>query len=240
MLYRNTLRGGIFLMRDESVPSKEIHYFRISIRKMQSLNFPFTLNENMRQAGLIAVILFLFLQNLFAQQSKSLDDYLALAYQNNPVVRENANLQKIGLLQNQLIKAQYQKPQINFTTDYLFSPFFHSHGHPIDITNSPGEKAFGYDAGITNGGWYAAMVNVSAQLFNGKAVKTLQNQNLFLNKSLDIIKQMTLHDLTKNVGDQYITAYQTQLQFDYLQKIIALIGDRKKIIEALVQKGLMQ
>ena len=71
-------------------------------------------------------------------------------------------------------------------------------------------------------------------------MKVLQNQNLLFNKSLDITKQQVLHDLDKNVSDQYIAAYQTQLQLNYLQKIISLIGDRKKIISALVEKGLMQ
>lgn len=195
--------------------------------------------EAVKHLGLIGILI-LLIQNLAAQPGKTLDDYLNLAHQNNPAIKENNNLQKIGLLQNQLIKAQYQKPQVNFTTDYLFSPFFRSNGHAIDVTSTPGAKAYGYDVGLTNGGLYAAMVNVSAQLFNGKTVKALQNQNVLVNQSLSIYSQQILHDLDKNVTDQYITVYQIQLQIDYLQKIISLIGDRKRIISALVEKGLMQ
>jgi outer membrane protein TolC len=184
-------------------------------------------------------VIFLFYQTLFAQSGKTLSEYLLIAHQNNPAIKENINLQKIALLQNKLIKEQYQSPQINFTTDYLFAPFFNSNGHPINITSTPGEKAWGYEAGATNGGLYSALLNVSAQLFNGRTVKALQNQNLLSNTSLDIKSRQIFHDLDKTLTDQYITAYQTQLQISYLGKIITLIEDRKKVVSALVEKGLM-
>jgi hypothetical protein len=187
---------------------------------------------------LIAAFLFFTLQS--SAQQRDLSFYQNTAHQNNSALKENTNLQQYTVLQNDFTLAQYRRPQVNFTADYLFAPFFFNNGQFISISPNPDGKAFGYNAGLTNGGWYAAQLNASVPLLTGKIINTYFNQNSVQNKLLKNENLKLIHELDKNISDQYITAYQIQQEVGYLQKIISVVTDRKKIVDALVQKGLMQ
>ena len=187
---------------------------------------------------LCVALLCLTLQS--SAQQRDLSFYQNTAHQNNPAIKENTNLQQYNVLQNDFTLAQFRKPQLNFTADYLFAPFFSNNGQVISITSNPDSKAFGYNAGLTNGGLYAAQLNASVPLITGKIVNSYFKQTSIQNRLLKNENLKLIHELDKNVSDQYITAYQIQQEVGYLQKIIFLVADRKKIVEALVQKGLMQ
>ncbi len=187
----------------------------------------------------IILILYLFVGHELAAQQRTLTDYQTLARQNNPIAQQNTNLQKILLLQNDIIKAQYTAPQVNFTSDYLFAPFFFSNKKIVAITNSPDANAIGYDAGITNGGIYSAQWNISKSFFNQKTTQTLYNQNFAANKSLDLATLQAHHDINKNVADQYVNVYQAQQQINSLNKITDIINERNRVVEQLVKKGLL-
>lgn len=186
------------------------------------------------------IVSILFFTHRSSAQQRDLSFYQNTAHQNNPALKENTNLQQYTVLQNDFTLAQFRKPQVNFTADYLFAPYFGNNGQVISITSNPDSKAFGYNAGITNGGWYAAQLNASVPLLTGKIVDKYFNQNSVQNKLLKNENLKLIHELDKNVSDQYIIACQIQQEVGYLQKIISLVADRKKIVEALVQKGLMQ
>ena len=47
-------------------------------------------------------------------------------------------------------------------------------------------------------------------------------------------------DLKKNITEQYILAYQYQVQGDYLKKIIEQLETRKPLIAAIIKQGLLQ
>ena len=187
----------------------------------------------------IILMLSLIVEHGLMAQQRTLTDYQTLARQNNPIAQQNSNLQKILLLQNDIIKAQYTAPQVNFTSDYLFAPFFFSNKKIVAITNSPDANAIGYDAGITNGGIYSAQWNVSKNFFNEKTTQTLYNQNFAATKSLDLATLQALHDIDKNVADQYVNAYQAQQQIISLNKITDIINERNRVVEQLVKKGLL-
>jgi len=187
---------------------------------------------------LSTALLYLTLQS--SAQQRDLSFYQNTAHQNNPALKENINLQQYNVLQNDFTLAQFRKPQLNFTADYLFAPFFSNNGQVIAITSNPDSKAFGYNAGLTNGGLYAAQLNASVPLITGKIVNSYFKQTSTQNKLLKNENLKLIHELDKNLSDQYINAYQIQQEVGYLQKIISLVADRKKIVEALVQKGLMQ
>ena len=181
----------------------------------------------------------LSLQTTFAQQ-RDLQFYQSQAHCNNPTLKENNNLQLFNNLQNNLTLAQYRKPQVNITADYLFAPFFFNNWQFISITQNPEKNAFGYDVGLSNGGLYATQLNASFPLFTGGIIKTYQKQNQIQNQLLQNSNSQLLHNLDKNISDQYIAVYQLQQQESYQQKLIALVQDRQMIVEALVLKGLMQ
>ena len=195
-------------------------------------NHKFTLHT------LILLLAFLVMQNVVAQQ-RSLFDYQNIARQNNPILKQNTNLQQILLIQNDIIKAQNTAPQVYFSSDFLFAPFFFNNKKLFSITNAPDAKAFGYDGGITNGGLYSAQWNVSKNFFNEKTVQTLFDQNLAANKSIDLVTLQALHEIDKSVTDQYVTVFQAQAQIKAFNKITDIINERQKIIEQLAKKGLL-
>ena len=173
-------------------------------------------------------------------QKKALDFFVAEGLKTNPLLLENTNLQQNFQIQREIIAAQNKKPQISFTADYLFAPFFFDNGKPINITHDPSPKAYGYDAGITNGGLYAAQLNAAIPLFNTSIIKNLYDQNKILADISVNRRKQTEYDVTKSIIDQYIITYQFQQQAGYLQKIIDQLASRKPLVEALVKQGLLQ
>ena len=182
----------------------------------------------------------IFSLQIATAQQHDLPYYQTQAHLNNPTVEENNNIQLFNNLQNDLTLAQFRKPQINLTADYLFAPYFNNNGQFIAITTNPEKNAYGYDIGLSNGGLYATQLNVSFPLFNGGIIKTYENQTLIQNQLLQNNNSQILHDLDKTISDQYIAVYQVQLQSTYQQKLIAMVQDRQQIFEALVLKALMQ
>lgn len=188
------------------------------------------------------ILFFVFIysfQPVNAQQL-DLDYFIDNALKNDPGLKQNVNQQQIYGLQSQLINAQNKAPQVTFTTDYTFAPFFSDNGRPISITPNPSPDAFGYDAALTNGGLYATQLNVAIPLLNKKAVGTLQEQNTNLAAVNATTRRQLEHDLRKNITDQYIQVYQIQQQEEYLELIINQIKERKATVEALVKRGLLQ
>lgn len=187
----------------------------------------------------LLILLFLF-PCLLEAQNKSIGYFLNEGLKNNPTLVENTNLQQFFQIQNEIITAQNKKPQVNFTADYLFAPFFFNNGRVISITSNPSSKAYGYDAGLTNGGLYAAQVNVAIPLFNNALIKPLYEQNKIQAQISAYSRKQLEQDLKKGIIDQYIITYQFQQQTTYLQKIIDQLESRKPYVTALVKQGLLQ
>ena len=90
----------------------------------------------------IFLLCFLFPVQLFAQQ-KNIDYFVNGALKNNPNIAEINNLQQYFKIQNEFITAQNKKPQVSFTADYLFAPFFFDNGNPINVTPTPSATIYG-------------------------------------------------------------------------------------------------
>jgi outer membrane protein TolC len=185
------------------------------------------------------IALFLVGRPALAQQP-TLDYFIDHALKSDPNIRTNINQQQFYGLQAQLINAQNKAPQVSFTSDYLFVPYFGSDGKALSITPTPSADAFGYDVGLTNGGMYATQLQVTLNLLNKKTIKTLQDQNSGLAASNSYAKGQLEHDLRKAITDQYIQVYQIQQQEEYLGLIIKEIEERHATVEALVKRGLLQ
>jgi outer membrane protein TolC len=187
-------------------------------------------------------ILFVFLTyfcNPAQSQQLDLDYFLNSAVKNDPGIRQNVNQQQVYGLQTQLINAQNKAPQLNFTSDYLFVPYFGSDGHAISITPNPSANAFGYDIGLTNGGMYATQMTLSLPLIYKKTIAALQAQNNNQAASNSGARKQLEHDLRKSVTDLYIQVYAAQQTEEYLTTVVQTVKDRKATVEALVKRGLL-
>ena len=194
----------------------------------------------MQKNDLIVLLFLCSFQFLFSQNSTSLDNFLKNARQNTPALSENINLRQIGEIQNDIIRAQNKAFQVNATSEVLFAPYFNNNGRIIDVTTIPSSTAYGYDVGITNGGLYSAQVNVTKNLFNQAIVDNLLFQNKIKNEALSLSAEEISHNLTKNITDAYVMAYQLQLQADFTKTILKDLEKRLEVLELLVKRGILQ
>lgn len=194
----------------------------------------------MQAKHFIFILFFISIGFTTFSQKKALDYFINEGLKNDPALLEINNLQQYFQIQNEFITAQNKKPQVSFTADYLLAPYFSDNGRPVSISQTPSPKAFGYDAGLTNGGLYAAQLNIAIPLFNTSIVKRLYAQNKVQADISAYSRKQIEHDLEKAIIDQYIVTYQFQQQTGYLQKIIDQLQNRKPLVEALVKQGLLQ
>lgn len=183
---------------------------------------------------------FCFCQFLYSQNNPGLDSFLENARQNAPILLENNNLQKIGKIQSDIIRAQNNAFQVNATSEVLFAPYFHNSGNAIDITTTPSPNAYGYDVGIINGGLYSAQVNVTKNLFNQAVTDNLLFQNKIKNNAIGLSSEETAHNLIKNITDAYVKAYQLQIQENFTREILKDLKKRLQVLELLVKRGILQ
>ncbi|GAA4282242.1 TolC family protein [Gaetbulibacter aestuarii] len=173
------------------------------------------------------------------KKTGTLDYFVEAAKTHVPQLQENANLLKVGALQNDMIKAQNQGFKIDATSEVMVSPYFNNQGKVIDITTNPSPNAFGYDVGITNGGLYAAQINITKNLFNQAQTDNLLFQNKIQNRSIALSSDKIVHNLKKNIKDAYVMAYQFQLQKKFVEQVIEDLENRLQVVSLLVKKGVL-
>lgn len=192
----------------------------------------------MRKSVLIPVIGLFFTYSIQAQNN--LDYYIHQAKQNSPLIFENTNLNKINDLEIQRIKAQYAKPQIGLTANYLFAPIISDNNNQLKFeANSAGAgNYYGYDLGDTNGGQYQAFINITQPLFNAGKIAAADEQ-------IDIYKQinqnntkLTEHEIEKVVADQYILCLQDNSQIRSIQEMLELLTEQKAVLQKLVENNI--
>ncbi|WP_445738760.1 TolC family protein [Mariniflexile sp.] len=174
-----------------------------------------------------------------AQNQKNLGYFVEQAKTNLPALKENSNLLKIGELQNSIITAQNKAFLLNATSEVLVAPYFDNNGKIIDVTTTPSSTAFGYDVGITNGGLYAAQINVTKNLFNQAITDNLLFQNKIQNNTISLSSEIITHNIIKNITDVYIMAYQLQLQESFTKQILKDLENRLQVVELLVNRAIL-
>ncbi len=177
----------------------------------------------------------LFFSNLLTAQN-NLNFYIAQAYKNNLDLADLSYRVKYKNLNNSKIEAQYKKPKLFISADYLFAPYFNNNGQLV--STNPSNKAIGYDVGITNGGNYSALLNTEIPLLNHKIVSDLKLKNTLDINGLKTTEKLLKLRLKKNITFLYLEAYRQQIAYLTRLKIIAFIKSQLKIIKALTDKGI--
>ncbi len=163
-------------------------------------------------------LVFLIFEKSHAQ---SLDSFINSGLKNSPLLYDFNNQQLSGKLDSLLLLASF-KPQINQLTQAVHYP-----------TGSD----WGYDAAITNGGNYAALLNITQTLFSKKRINgQLQTIDL-LNQTLKLNAKITVLDLKKSISAQYLTAYADFVQYNFNKSILQQLTNEQSTIKALVDKG---
>ena len=175
---------------------------------------------------LATLFFFLIFGTVFSQNN--LDYYLKAARNNNPVIKENlANIEK-SVIQQNIIKAETNSPKVFASGEVNYAPL---------IPNKNDPNALGYDVAISNGSLYSALLNVEQPIFNKTTFETLINQAKLQSEKSANKAKLTIHQLEKNVTDQYIITYQSLNQIAFVNKLREQLEQQKKTIIAFAKQG---
>ena len=180
-------------------------------------------------------LLFLFFYS-FGIAQYNLNYFVDKAISNSPNLKNYRNLFLINNLQKKLDEAQNSAFRVYATGDYLFAPYFNNNGHLI--STNPDPKAIGYDAGITNGGLYSALINVDKNIFNGPLLDALEHQRNIQGKSYENQLNTEKHNLEKSVTVQYLNTMQNLELYKLSKKIESNLENQLKLTSDLVEKGI--
>jgi len=181
----------------------------------------------------ILPIIFVFCTLTYGQYN--LEYFINQAQNNSPAVKDYTNLYLINNLQKRLDEAQNSAYQVSLVGGYLFVPYFNNNG--VFVTANPGPQAIGYDAGITNGGLYAAQINVEKNIFNGPLFNALNDQRLIHGKSYENKSNQEKHNIQKQVTDLYLNALQYLLLYKVSDDIKSNLNNQLKISGDLMSEG---
>ncbi len=163
-----------------------------------------------------------FLAPLFCiGQTKSLSYFVDSSIKNNPQLYEYRNLILSNSIDSQLIVAA-NRFQVTGSGNAYYAPVI---------------NGYGYDAAITNGQQLSALVALNKQVYNKRNL-SLQFQSLQLQSdSLQVSSSITKQDIKRSIISQYITTYGDQLQIDFINEVINLLGNEESILKKLTQKN---
>jgi outer membrane protein TolC len=177
--------------------------------------------------GFVFLVFLLATPSIFSQNS--LDYYLKVARENNPTIKENRAQTEKADIQKNIVKAEYTAPKVSLNGEINYSPLFPNISDP---------KAIGYDVAVTDGGLFAALLNVRQPIFNKSTSETLNKQATISGESGTNKAKVTLHQLEKEVTDQYIVSYQSLKQIDFVTNLRDQLLKQKEIIETFATKGI--
>ena len=173
--------------------------------------------------------LFMFLAVCTGFSQNTLDYYLKTARDNNPTIKENLALTEKAVIQQDIVKAEFRKPKVFATGEINYSPL---------VPNKDDPNAIGYDVAITDGALYAGLVNIQQPVFNKSIYETLGRQAEVAGEAGADKAKLTLHQLEKEVTDQYIVSYQSLNQITFVSNIKNQLIQQKAVIETLAANGI--
>jgi outer membrane protein TolC len=169
----------------------------------------------------LLLLVLLFSPCCLFSQVKDLSFYIDASLNNNPQLYEYRNLIASNRIDSELIVAG-NRFQVTGNSNFYYAPVI---------------NGWGYDGAITNGQQVAALVAVNKQVYNKKNL-SLQFENLRLQRdSLHVSSAITTQDIKKSIISQYITTYGDQLQLDFNDEVIVLLGNEDSILKKLTQSN---
>ena len=189
-----------------------------------------------------AFLFILTLVGLTAHAQSTLQEYIALAKTNSPLINDNRNQIVANQAEAERIKALYQKMQLSLNANYLLAPVYVTdNGHNrIELNPNGATNYYGYDLGNTNGGNYQALVGITQPLFNRKRAELIAEQSVVNAQINTNIIKLTGHDLEKTITDQFIICLLDRKQTRNTQENINLISKQQILVTKLVNGNLLK
>ncbi len=192
-----------------------------------------------RQLLLFGLFIFGISSTLIAQ--RSLQQYIEAAKVNSPLIKDNQNQSKIAKLEIERLKAQFTKPQIGLTGNFLFAPIVSTDdGTRFQFNSKGADKYYGYDLGLSNGGLYQGLVTITQPLFNQERYKVYTEQADISSRVNQNNIKLAEHDIEKFVTDQYILCLLDLQQSDFSKDMLKQLQEQREIVKKLANSGLLK
>lgn len=158
------------------------------------------------------------------QAQPSLNDYLNLAYANNPLLKSGKNAVKSAGIDSALVRSQFG-PQIGFQGDASYYP-----------TNGK----WGYDVALSNKGMLGSVVNFDQAIpFQNQMKPQLNAASLTRQKAVNSL-HLTQKQIKRNVTRQYLVTYGDQLQYRYNREVLDTLQNESNVLLQLTRANVYQ
>ncbi|NML64425.1 TolC family protein [Hymenobacter sp. RP-2-7] len=178
-----------------------------------------------------------------AAATRDLTYYLTQARQNSPLSADARNQGRAGQLETERLRAFYTKATGTLVGNYTAVPVLSTDGGRTRLSYAAdGSTANyqGYDVALSNGSLYQGYAQLTQPLFNQKRYQAYAAQAQSLALSQQNLAQLSLHDLEKLVGDQYILCRQDLDQLTYVRELLGILGRQRLLVQKLVAASLLK
>lgn len=157
---------------------------------------------------------------LMAQEPvKNMNGFFNEAIKRSPLLKDYANQQQAGRIDSMRLKASY-RPQVTASSAGMYAPVV---------------KGYGYDEVITNGQALEALINVNYNLVSKKNINNQLQMIRLQSDSVGLASRLSVLDLKRTIGDQYITAFASQQQAAFNKEVYQLLEKEEKVLKKLTQ-----
>jgi outer membrane protein TolC len=204
------------------------------------------ITTNWRGLGWLLALLALLSRPAAAQVSpaptRNLAYYLAQAQQNSPLSADVKNQSRAVQLETERLRAFYTKATGTLVGNYTGVPVLARDNGRTTLRYSADNSSnyIGYDAALSNGALYQGYAQLTQPLFNQKRFEAYAQQAQGFALSQQNLSQLSLHDLEKLVGDQYILCRQDLDQLAYVRELLGILDKQRLLVQKLVAASLLK
>jgi len=155
-------------------------------------------------------------------QEKDLSYFLEKARTNSPLLADYQNQIKISTLDSLLNKASY-KTQVVANLNANYAPVI---------------NGYGYDTALSNGQMVSALVGFNQRILGKNQISSQAESFKLIKDALIINKKVAIKDLDKSIIAQYITAYGTEKQMIFNNKVTTLLKEEEVILKKLTKNSI--
>lgn len=163
----------------------------------------------------------IFISSRAYSQEKTIDDYINIATSNSPLLKDLSNQLLINKLDSAIVLANY-KPQVGVNSTGTYAPII---------------RGFGYDQALSNGKTFSALVTVNQSLLGKRRINNEIQGLSLLSDSVNNAVRLSVSDIRKNIVTQYITAYASQKQREFDQKMYRVLKEEEIVLKRLTQQN---
>ncbi len=177
--------------------------------------------QKMKRYFFFILVLILIGSKSFSQE-KDLFYFIDKARTNSPLLADYQNQIKISTLDSLLNRASY-KTQVAANLNANYAPVI---------------NGYGYDTALSNGQMVSALVGFNQRILGKGQISSQAESFKLIKDALIINKKVAVKDLDKTIIAQYITAYGTEKQMVFNNKVTKLLKEEEVILKKLTKSSI--